>query len=638
MQLKGHGSWKYMPTAASLLAVFLPLTTARATLWLDLPERTVTAAKDEPLSQAPTVRVEWHDDTGLEVETVLHGLDLEVVPTEGGSFLLVRAPETALEAEPGDPGLPVIRRLIQVPHGAKIDVRVHEPEPLYVDLEAVGCNLPLYPLRGPWSQDPVGGIGIDSTTGEHAKPLPFRINTASYGMDQWLSGPRAQVRELALYRGRRLCVLEIRPVAYHPLRGQLAVWNRLGVEIQFPGRASPRALRKRDAVNPMVLNPNYRVAPTRTAGNILVLTAQIFSDSTPVNQFIGAKEAQDFNVTTHAFPSGTEITTAREFITGLWGTPDQPDYIVIFGDANGWATTFEDEWFPAIQSSGTRIAYTDILYACVDGEEDWFPDVPIGRIPARDVPSLEAIVDKILVVESGDFPDPTHTHRAFFTATADPEADAAAVVENVIDTYVSPEGIACTRLYAGGPGATTEDLMAAFNEGAFLGSYYGHAGGFQAWGDPLFLFEHVDALENFGSYPFVTAMACSTTAFHYTHETKSPGFMEYMLLAPDKGCCGAWGPSWSLLPYTWQNWADIYTYYYQAVYGDGLRRVGDAANAAAAYFVTLYGPEDPVSEDFTQETILLGDPSFWLPEPILPPLLIVAPTEFAGSSPLYAFI
>jgi hypothetical protein len=584
-------------------------------------------------AQAPEVVVSWYNDSGLEATFDLLGFEIESLATEAGQFLRFTCPETALAGEVGTPGLPVIRRLVGVPHGARVSLAFREESPAVIDLSAADAAAPLWPMQGPYSiTGPASGREADLDG-------VFRFDAAAYASDALAPAERVTVTKLGEVRHRDLYVLEIRPLAYNPQRGLVVVWPRVHVSLRWSGGLDLSGLRTFAGMSQATLNPQ-RADESRTGGKLLLVVPPFFVDSAPVTQFVSFKTAQGYVVSTYSPSQGMLADVLRANLRSLYGTPDEPDYILIIGDADGHGWIVDGPFIPAYPSLGTEHnCRTDIPYACLhDPNGDWLPDVAIGRFPARTVADLQTEVDKTIYVETGNFADPTYAQRAAMIAGPESETNAEAVQDYIIDAYLAPAGIQSDKLYYNTYGARTQQLAAAFNGGVFLGTFFGHAAGFQAWGAPSFTFTDIENLTNSNRYPFLLSLTCSPTAFHYTEPTGSPGFVEKWMLVSNKGAVGGWGNSWSQGPYTFAQWADLYSGYMRSVYVDGLREVGLAAQSAAGYFVAQYGTSDPASMDLTQEFLMLGDPTLRLPLPPPETYLIVAPPGYVGTAPLNQFI
>ncbi len=631
--------------ARMVLAALLIVTAsgvADESAWLRVaPDGAVSVQQAAP--EKPAV-VATYDNSGLDVAVDLRGIELATRHTEAGVFIDARLPGEPTVGQPGEPALPVVRRLFGAPVGAEVSLRIATGPPSVVDLAAAGFAAPLMPMQGPLSLDP---HGVEAALQQEEVPWPlleqipesFLFEAAAYRSDALYPPERATITPVGIARDMQLYLLEVRPAAYNPAAGTIVLWPELVVQVDFAGgRSAWSHAQVTLGFEKVILNPSP-VSRGARGGNFLLLVCQDLVDTAPLNQFVAAKTAQGFNVIVQPVPVNVNPEYIKStYIESLWGTPDAPDYVVVMGDAD-YHTWYTGTWFiPAWNSHYPRAGRTDLYYACMDGPNDWMPDMAWGRMPARDPNQLQVMVDKSLQLEQGPYPDPAYTGRAAMIAGPEPYADGEARNDYIIETYLDDEGLTTDRLYSGAYGADTQAVADAVNDGRVLVSFFGHAGGFQAWADPTFVFSDIEALTNVGRYPFLVSFSCSGSAFHYTEPTQSPGFCEKWLKEADKGAAIAYGHSWSLDPYTFDAWGVVYNGLYRGIYGDDIRELGPAANAASAYLVQYYGPDEPVSRDFTEEFLLLGDPTLYLPEPPLPNYLIITAQEYMGTAALSQFI
>ncbi|MBN2445941.1 MAG: hypothetical protein JXO22_04410 [Phycisphaerae bacterium] len=630
-------TWTWLTAAAYAAAVG----TAAADTRLHVsPDGGVRIDSVVPAS-APNVAVEWYDDTGLEVGVTLDGLDLLRDVAGGGQFLDVTCPGTPVAGDTGTPALPVVRRLIGVPPGATVQLNVDTGTAWDVDLASLGLNEYVRPVQGPASLNPEGlevAFGEIYDTG--ARLLSTLVfEEAAYGTDASLPEERVTITEIGISRGVRLHLLEVWPVAYNPVRGTLTIWPHIGVQVRFlGGEPLPLYPHPSSGINRVLLNPPQAPASRGDMGdNYLIITAQVFAGSDPLTEFITAKTAQGFNVTTYTALPGQSKVDIKNYIDSLWNTPDAPDYVLIIGDANDTTYAVAADTIPVQIGGGTKYARTDIPYVCMDGGDDWFPDIAVGRIPVRLVSDLQNVVDKILSVEAADFADPTYCSRASFLSGPDPYADGDTRHDNNIDAYITPNNITPIRLYTS-QGADTQDVKDAFNYGTFLSVYFGHSAGMQAWSAPAMTFADIEELTNYHLYPYLISFSCSSSAFHWMDEGMSPGFLEKFLRVADKGVAGGYGTAANLGVYDFTTWGTLYDCLMQATYADDIREVGPAAQAAAGHFVEFYGAADPVSRDYTELFFVLGDPSMRLPEPPQVNYLIITAEEYEYCNALRDFV
>ena len=170
--------------------------------------------------------------------------------------------------------------------------------------------------------------------------------------------------------------------------------------------------------------------------NYMIINSPTFTGNAGLNNLVAAKTAQGFNVTIKEFPT-TVILRRLEPTSNSFGIRPTPDYILIVGDSN---------LIPAWYGQGTRHANTDLYYACMDGPDDWCPDVPIGRYPVH-YGALTAVVNKTNYVEAGSFADPGYITRVAFLATDDQVRWRPDSHDAMIEAYTTPAGLTPTRIY-----------------------------------------------------------------------------------------------------------------------------------------------------------------------------------------------
>jgi len=250
-------------------------------------------------------------------------------------------PEAPITGEIGTPAIPVFREVFLVPplQTAHIDVRTGVAT--FIDATTFGARLRLMPVQPPVEKIPGAR--------ENAE---FMFNEAAYRIDADLLGERAVIKELGIVRGQRLFLLEIRPVDYNPVAEKLTIWPEIEVDVTFSGRpAAPSMRSSLPGLHHIVLNPGLIVPSSRGSGNYLIVTDNTFDAA--IAPFASAKEAQGFTVATHSVAPGTSSTTIKSYIEGLWGTADEPEYILLVGDTGQ---------IPHWVGGGTGSPDTDIQY------------------------------------------------------------------------------------------------------------------------------------------------------------------------------------------------------------------------------------------------------------------------------------
>ena len=560
----------------------------------DTGENALTVKTPSP--SCAEIVVHRADETGLDVSVGISGLQLALQATPGGEFLLVNWPDAAPFGQAGEPLLPVVRRLFIAPVGATISLEVDQGPSSIIDPSALGFVAPVVP-RQP-SADVSDQEGLAA---------PFHYDDAVYANDPASPAQRATITKLGIIRGRRLHLLEVRPVAYNPVSGTLTVWPRIDARISFQGGSPPQCgpgpMLPRSGV---LLNPPDHI---RGGGNnYLIIVPSDFAGAAPLTQFTNAKTAAGFDVLSHTVSAGTSAAAIKTYISGLWGTADAPDYILLVGDTAGESST--SNTLPYFIGAGDRQAPTDLPYACMDGGGDWYSDIAIGRFPAASLAEIQIMVDKTLTVAGGVYSDPAYTRHAGFIAGQDADCGDEATHDWVISSYLDPRGFTSDRLYWRDD-VTTEDMFTSFNAGCTYVVYFGHSS-YNHWWDPSFDVDDVHNLVNDGLYSFVYSYTCYTGSFH---QPECLG--EAWLRVPNGGGAAYIGAT-SLIYApggAWDETISMEKAGFAAIYEDGITQVGPAWQGAVIRLIAEYGPSEPASRDYSECFNLLGDPALEFPKP-----------------------
>ncbi len=586
-------------TCAPLLAAVVLVVTAPAATWLDLSAAGGPVIDPLGAPAAPDVAVLASDHQALSVAVVTPGLTLDLAGRSAGDFVVLGWPDASIAGEVGAPALPVVRRLFVVPAGASLSLNYDAGPAMPLDAAALGSRLVL-PVQPPIEKLP-GAI----------EGAVFRFDPLAYGIDADLPAERVTVEELGLVRGQRVFLLEVRPVAYNAAAGTLTLYPRITVDLDFVGgRETDAALSPLPGLRRIVLNPDQvPTASDRGSGNYLIVTAPAYA--TQIAPFAAFKQSQGYTVSTWTAPAGSTSTAIKTYIQGLWNTPAAPDYILLVGDT---------DTIPAWTGGGAGSPQTDLPYACMDGSADWFPDIAIGRFPARTAAQLDAMLAKTLYYEEASFADPDYLMRSVWMASNDNYTVSEGTHNWCINTYMIPLGYSYDKLYCHTYNATTQQVRNAFNNGRFFGIYSGH-GGNTSWADgPSFTQSDVNGLTNVNMYPMICSFACVTGSF-----TDVECFMETWVRAPSKGAVTAWGSSvnsyWTEDDVLQRRLFDVIFDDQDPVPSD----LGPIYNETKMRYLAQMGNNSTTRRYFEMYN-LMGDPALWVVQsPVAPTGLRVTP-------------
>ncbi|MBN1510412.1 MAG: hypothetical protein JXB13_00215, partial [Phycisphaerae bacterium] len=572
--------------ACLAVVVFSSVGIAAEPSWVSLTPAGGLAVEPVAREAAPLLTVTASDLKTLSLEVQWDGLT--VTPTksgQNGEFVEITWPDAAFAGEVGEPNLPVLRRLFVAPEGASITATVQAGVPAVLDLAAAGFPPRIKPEQPPVEKVP-GAL----------QAAPFVLNEAAYAQNTDLLPVRAEVTELGIVRGYRLCLLEVRPVTYNPARGLLTWWPELSVKLDFAGGSRSAVERSPLGLHRVVLNPEL-LSATRAGGNYLIVTGTEFQAG--IAGFAAAKAAQGFTVSTHAVVAGTANTTIKAYIQGLYADPlTAPDYVLLVGDT---------DTIPHWVGQGEGSPATDIQYGCMDGGTDYYPDIAVGRFPVDDPDDLQIMVNKTLYYENGPLADPDYLKRAVFMASTDNYEITEGTHNYVINTHLAPNEYICDKLYTVTYDATTQDVRNSFNAGRFYGVYSGH-GGTYSWGDgPPFSESDVQGLTNANMYAMICSFSCITGTY-----TADKCFMETWVLEENKGAVTAWGSSVNSY---WTEDDILEKRLFDAIFDaedDVASEIGPIYNETKMRFLAHFG-DDSTTRRYFEMYNLMGDPALPLP-------------------------
>jgi hypothetical protein len=319
-----------------------------------------------------------------------------------------------------------------------------------------------------------------------------------------------------------------------------------------------------------------------------------------------------------------------------WQAP-APVYVLLVGDATydyrddeAWGFT---NYVPSylIYNKDFGETSTDDWFVCFDGEDDIFPDMLIGRFPAKTGDEVSQMVNKTIAYEAGSL-DASWTRKALFVA--DDEAAFEAVCDQLAGQL--PENYTASRLFLDSyvnPLDCKQDILASINAGALMVTYSGH-GGMQIWADEEILTtDDIATLGNEGRYPFMLMLNCVNG--HFIQPMYLECLAEELVRPEDKGAVAALAPSGMSLP---EHQLILAEGLYDSFFKKGERVLGAAVAEAKMYLFQEAGTAVP---DVVQSFVLFGDPALTLRKEPLPdepepesPAVYSAQTLI---SPVYSF-
>lgn len=307
-----------------------------------------------------------------------------------------------------------------------------------------------------------------------------------------------------------------------------------------------------------ISNNNYtdkiepgEIVPSLSSQSYLILTSRKFA---PVAQKLSDwKTLLGYKVTTQmpALFSPWNCAKVKKIISDF--AMENPDlyYVIIIGDHNN---------IPANEFLHHNLKYgifvSDFPYSCLDGENDFIPDIAVGRIPCSTLEEASSAIDKIIDYELHPVTDTDFYRNVFFVGEfdEDQEIHPNEGMEDRMFIYTSENirnsladgfpNLNVRRIYGTDSDVNPkywstffvnselteipkelqrtnfswdgkpEDIAESINDGAFLGMYRGH-GSPQKWGTRInFSSENVKNDLTNDKYPIVFSVTCQTGAYN----------------------------------------------------------------------------------------------------------------------------
>lgn len=546
---------------------------------------------------ATQVRVLRSTPTGIDLRLTLSRPDFRGWVGRERPYQELRIPEAGESYQRvGSPELPIVRRLIALPTGARALVRVLRRRTLTL------AGVPVFPKQ-------VDKEDVVDDTEPQFLPKPFARSARAYRSLAAVPLRPAVLGRVGRMRDLTVQEVALAPATYRARTGRLDLTTSLDVRIDFRGGAatfgSGRALSEWD----LGFLPIYRDTIANAATALENLTAkpalqvcgtEMMVVHTPdfaaaATSMVSNKIAVGVMARRFQVAAGTSAADIRTLVRGQLTSncAIRPSWVVLLGDVDRLPT------FERISSSkpGTTIhtdyPYGDLADTPLEYQEDVVTDAVVGRIPVKTPEEAAAVVDKLRRYDAA--PGPAQTTRALVAGQFETPRKCVATDPNFAGTPNCDEGSgtvtgewqldldngqerynfiwALERVRTGilggqlnreverqywakseyspqtmGDGtplpasllkptyawdADGADVVEAFGRAPQVVFYDSH-GSTGGWGHPSFGIANVPALSPTDAPPMVFSIACYNGA--YTEATQR--FAETLLNRPDAGAAG----------------------------------------------------------------------------------------------------
>jgi len=520
-------------------------------------------------------------------------------------------PGAAVHGQVGEPGLPVISKMVVVPQGMTLEVEVISATPnLLTDLRI----LPV--------QDPATGeFSLMSTAYQRsAKPFP--------------SIPTVEVGRPAIMAGTTVVPLVLRVVDYDPVSAEAQVWSEVRLKLNTvvdpdapaPSRSTVRPL-PQSFVKSMggqvlgLVSADKSAAIYEGLGTYVAIhsgTNGVLEGITPLLQW---RREQGYHVVLlDASHSGGSTTGIKATLQGIYDDESIPplEFITVFGDGTGdFAIPAWRETLSGYGGDG------DHYYAMLEGD-DILADAHIARVSFRTTTQMNTVIAKILNYEKNPPMDNTDWYGR---ACLQGDPSASGITTIYVNQWVKGQLLfnGWSHVDTTWSGDFAAQMFASVGAGV---SAYGYRGYIGTSGISN---SHVNALTNGGKLAVALLPTCESGSFAY-----STSRSEAWLRAPNGGAVAAVGTATSGTHTRYNNC------YYLGTW-DGLLNSGDSRIGVAhtlgkvALYNGYYLAEPDNAEIWAVWNNVMGDgaTAMWTGVPSI--LDVSHPTQISQGAQAVAF-
>jgi hypothetical protein len=400
----------------------------------------------------------------------------------------------------GEPALPVVSEIIEIPNDAEVFVDVKAER--YSTLK---LKHPVFPQQPPVSK---------SFRGE--RKFVYSKNAYSensFGMDELVN-----VEILGYARDKKYAKITVSPVKYNPAKKTVRVYENVNYEVKF--KSSEKNKNKSENA----------IISSNTAPVFLIISDTMFRET--LQPFVRFKAMQGYDVrTAYTAEIGKTSSTIKNYIQQLYDNANEinpaPEYLLLVGDVEEIPPHKEKTF--ALNGAHA----TDLYYAtCTDG--DYLPDIKYGRLSARRVNDLQAQIKKIIAMESiteisGKFLD-----SAVVYAGTDKITDGGfdkshlnnQVKYEVSEYFNRDSGIYVTSYLSPDAGDKWNNIKNAIEQGVSIVLYTGHGSETSFVTPSSFNVGNVRLLSNAGKYPLVVGNCCLAGTFNRSADCLGEALMK----------------------------------------------------------------------------------------------------------------
>jgi hypothetical protein len=470
-------------------------------------------------SRSSTSGIQKSSPSGVQMHfslSAIYGKDTK--NNKGETFTELYFGKGYSKGEIGSPNLPAFKKLIQIPHGANVEIKVLGYSQSDLTLGDYGIKNLVYPNQ----PSPSKSDDIES--------LPFHFDIKSYSKKGFQETPIATIQILGSLRGISIARIEVSPVDYNPSTGVIRVYNDIDVEIRLNGvdEAKNKEVQRKTyspyfeslyktIEDPMSSKGTFEDHPDlmKYPVKMVIVSHRMFEET--LQPLIQWKTKKGFTVDVgYTDEIGGTVQDIKDFVHGKYNNATEqnpaPSFLVLVGDV---------EQVVASATGSATARKTDLYYASVDG--DYFPEMYYGRLSAQNTAQLQNIINKIIYYEKYQFSNPEYLDNATLIAGVDgnwnPKVGEPTVKYGT--KYYFNESNGYNTVWGYG---VANDPNNPNNSSGYTGCYDSEriSVGFinytahcseVSWSEPLLSKSSINSMTNVGMYPMAIGNCCTSADF-----------------------------------------------------------------------------------------------------------------------------
>lgn len=453
-----------------------------------------------------------------------------------GSFIELTVPGFSKIYDAGKPQLPVLCKLIEIPYGAEVRVKIISYKEQQIKFSEMGIAQKIIPAQA--------SVSKSANDNEN----PFIYDQSFYTTNGFNNPEMVSVNMSGIMRGVQVGNLTIAPFRYNPASNILKVYNELVFEVVFkhPDIALTEQMKEK-YYSPYFESSLSNLINHKQPASKDVITKYpvkyviVGYSTTAVNfqaalqPFVRWKRQKGFTVIEQYYATAPTAATVKTYLQGLYnaGTTSDPapTFVLLVGDV-------------AQIPSNTGVAgthSTDLYYCTMNGTTDYLPDMYYGRFSATSLANLQPQIDKTMEYEKYLMAKPTYLDTVVMIGGADanygPVWANGQINYGTANYFNSAHGIySYTHLY---PNSANEDaaILTEIGKGVGYANYTAH-GSSSGWADPTFSSSNIASMNNAHKFGLLVGNCCLTNTFSDTE-----CFGEALLRTANKGALGYIGGS-----------------------------------------------------------------------------------------------